>query len=73
MNQESRTVSGALLLALLGGASLGAAAVALTTPKTGQEVRNRLRTRLRTLGLRPKAEAVADGEASDDVPLMQFI
>lgn len=69
MNQESRTVSGALLLALLGGASLGAAAVTLTTPKTGQEVRNRLRT----LGLRPKAEAVADGEASDDVPLMQFI
>jgi gas vesicle protein len=69
MNQNSRTVSGALLLALLGGASLGAAAVALTTPKTGKEVRNRLRT----LGLRLTAKAQADGEASDDVPLMQFI
>ena len=71
MNQEFRTVSGALLLALLGGASLGAAAVALTTPKTGKEVRNRLRT----LGLRltAKAKAKADGETSDDVPLMQFI
>jgi gas vesicle protein len=69
MNQESRTVSGALLLALLGGASLGAAAVALTTPKTGKEVR----TLLRTLGLRLKAKAGADGETSDDVPLMQFI
>ena len=69
MNQEFRTVSGALLLALLGGVSLGAAAVALTTPKTGKEVRNRLRT----LGLRLTAKAQADGEASDDVPLMQFI
>jgi gas vesicle protein len=69
MNQEPRTVSGALLLALLGGVSLGAAAVALYTPKTGKEVRNQLRT----LGLRLMAKAEAEGETSDDVRLMQFI
>jgi gas vesicle protein len=43
MNQNARAISGAMLLTLLGGASLGALAVALTTPKTGREVRNLLK------------------------------
>jgi gas vesicle protein len=43
MNQNARAFSGAMLLTLLGGASLGALAVALTTPKTGREVRHLLK------------------------------
>jgi hypothetical protein len=38
------------LLALVGGAALGAAVVALTTPKTGREVRNALKNSARRLG-----------------------
>ena len=69
MNQESRPFSSALLLTLLTGASLGAAAMALATPKTGREVRNTLRAlRSRLLG---KAEA--DETADDDAKLMQFV
>ena len=69
MNQESRPFSSALLLTLLTGVSLGAASMALTTPKTGSEVRKTLRTlRSRLLG---KAEA--DEPADDDAKLMQFI
>lgn len=37
----------ALMLAVLGGAALGAMAMALTTPKTGREVRSTLRRALR--------------------------
>ncbi|GEM_PF-5910784 len=33
-----------LLLTLLGGAALGALAVAITTPRTGREVRRKLRS-----------------------------
>jgi gas vesicle protein len=69
MNQESRPFLSALLLTLLGGASLGAAAVALTTPKTGKEVRNKLRT----LGIRLMGRAETDGQANNDAKLMQFI
>jgi len=58
-----------LLLTLLGGASLGAAAVAFSTPKTGKEVRNKLRT----LGIRLMGKAEADEQTNDDVKLMQFI
>ena len=43
MNQNARAFSGAMLLTLLGSAALGAAAVALTTPRTGKEVRNLLK------------------------------
>jgi len=69
MNQESHSFCSALLFTLLGGASLGAAAVALTTPKTGKEVRNKLRT----LGIRLMGKAEADEQTNDDVKLMQFI
>lgn len=50
-----------LILALLGGATLGAIALALTTPKTGREIRARLRNlagRFRTR----VAEDLDDGE-----------
>lgn len=43
MNPNARAFSGAMLLALLGSAALGAAAVALTSPRTGKEVRNLLK------------------------------
>ena len=43
MNSNARAFSGAMLLTLLGSAALGAAAVALNTPKTGKEVRNLLK------------------------------
>jgi len=69
MNQKSRPFSSALLLTLLGGASLGAAAVALTTPKAGKEVRNKLRT----LGIRLMGKVEADSQTNDDAKLMQFI
>jgi hypothetical protein len=39
----------AMLLGLLGGAALGALAVALTTPKTGRELRNTLKNAARKL------------------------
>jgi gas vesicle protein len=47
-NDSSRN-SDAMLLALLGGAALGALAVALTTPKTGREVRDTLKATVNRL------------------------
>jgi gas vesicle protein len=44
MRQESSSNQGAMLLSLLGGAALGAIVLALTTPRTGREVRRSLRT-----------------------------
>ena len=49
MQMDSRSTHNTMLFTLLGGAVLGAVAVALTTPKTGQEVRNTLRTAARRL------------------------
>ncbi len=49
----------ATLLALLGGLALGAVVTALTTPKTGQEVREKIRTtarRIRGKGTEPEIE-----------------
>ena len=43
MNERKPSASSSVLLALLGGATLGAIAAVLTTPKTGKEVRARLR------------------------------
>jgi len=40
---ESSSTGTAVLLGLLGGAALGALTVALTTPKTGRELRSSLR------------------------------
>jgi hypothetical protein len=44
---ESGSHACALMLAVLGGAAFGAVAMALTTPRTGREVRNTLRSALR--------------------------
>ena len=57
-----------MLLALLGGVTLGAIAVALTTPKTGKEVRDRLRA----LGRRFRAQAEL-AEMSDEDAVAMFI
>jgi len=46
MRQDSGSPRGALLLTLLGGVTLGAVVMALTTPKTGREVRDTLKTTL---------------------------
>lgn len=59
MRQESPSPRGALLLTLLGGAALGAIVMALTTPKTGHEVRGTLRNTLDRLR----------GRMEDDDPL----
>jgi len=40
---ESSSIQGTMLLSLLGGAALGAIVLALTTPKTGREVRATLK------------------------------
>ncbi|MDR3672704.1 MAG: hypothetical protein P4L36_17790 [Holophaga sp.] len=50
------------MLALLGGAALGAIVMALVTPKTGREVRGTLKTVVRRI--RGKA-----GEDADDEPI----
>jgi gas vesicle protein len=49
MRLDSSSSSNRMLFTLFGGAVLGAIAVALTTPKTGQEVRDTLRTAARRL------------------------
>lgn len=51
-----------IMLALLGGAALGAIVMALVTPKTGREVRGTLKTVVRRI--RGKA-----GEDADDEPI----
>jgi len=43
MKQKAESFSGTMLFTLIGAASLGALAVALTTPKTGKEFQNSLR------------------------------
>jgi len=55
---------GTLLLIILGGAVLGGLAMALTTPKTGREVRAVLRNTLRRLG-----RAVEDLDPLEEDPL----
>jgi len=51
-----------ILLALLGGAAIGAIATALITPKTGREVCSTLRTAARRLCGRPD-------DPADDGPI----
>ena len=62
MKSNARAFSGAMLLTLLGGATLGAAAVALTTPKTGKEVRNLLKG----VAAPSRSAATADVAADED-------
>jgi gas vesicle protein len=60
MSQEKMSVTNVALLSFIGGAVLGAAVVALTTPKSGPEVREDLKA----LGRRAKGKV---GEMSDQV------
>lgn len=59
MSQESTTSMGPILMTFLAGAAVGAVVVALTTPKTGPE----LRGDLKEYGRRAKRKA---GEVSDE-------
>jgi hypothetical protein len=59
MSQEKTTYLGPMLLTLIAGAVLGAAVVALTTPKTGRELRGDLKDFGRRA--RWKAERIAQG------------
>jgi gas vesicle protein len=52
---DSPSTTHAMLWALLGGAALGAAVVALTTPRTGQEVRAGLKNSVKRLRTREEA------------------
>lgn len=49
LRAETIPTCNTILLAVLGGAAIGAILMALTTPKTGREVRNTLRTAARRL------------------------
>lgn len=49
MHTNARTIKSATVFALLGGAVIGAIVMALTTPKTGREVRSTLRNSARRL------------------------
>lgn len=63
MNQESPSSTGTMLLTFLAGAAVGAVVVALTTPKTGPE----LRGDLKDLANRAKRKAGAlAGEAGEN-------
>lgn len=62
MTVRSNANACTLVLAVFGGAVLGALAMALTTPKTGREVRSTLRDSMRRLG-RMEEPAVWDEEA----------
>jgi gas vesicle protein len=58
-----------MLVALLGGAALGAMAVAIATSKTGMEFRNRLRK----LGSRLRGQAEASDLEEGEVAVTAFI
>jgi gas vesicle protein len=60
MRTDTNSTGNTMLFTLLGGVVLGAVAVALTTPKTGQEVRNTLRNTVRRL--RGKAQETSEDE-----------
>jgi gas vesicle protein len=69
MNQEADFISSAMLLTLLGGATLGAIAVVLTTTKTGKEFQGKLRSLAGRFGT--KAGELNPDE--DEVVLAAFI
>jgi gas vesicle protein len=64
MRPDSASQPGTMLLILLGGAVLGGLTMALTTPKTGREVRATLRHSLRRLG-----QVVEDLDPLEEDPL----
>jgi gas vesicle protein len=63
MNQEKTSFTNLAILSFVGGALLGALAVALTTPKTGPEVREALRG----MGRRAKDRAGELGDQAEAV------
>ena len=69
MSQRPVPSSSSMLLALLGGAALGAVTMALITPKSGKEVRDQFRI----LGNRIRSRFQADDESDDDRVDMHFI
>jgi len=58
MSQDSTSSIGPMLLTFLAGAAVGAVVVALTTPKTGPELRGNLKDLARRA--KRKAEGLAD-------------
>lgn len=73
MQQESPSVRGTILLSLLGGAALGAIVVALTTPKTGQEVRGSLKSVVNRFRARNVDAEEALDELADELIEALFI
>jgi len=69
MSQECTSNRNAMLLALLGAATLGAILMALTTPKTGREVRNTLRS----AGNRLRGKVEETDDSDDDMTQALFI
>lgn len=69
MSQRPVPFACATLLALIGGAALGAATVALTTPRTGREVRDRFRV----LANRIRGRVGRHGRSDDEAVEMLFI
>ncbi len=65
MRKDSPSPRGTLLLTLLGGATLGAIVMALTTPKTGREVRDTLRGTLDRLRGRMEEEDPLEVQAHE--------
>ena len=65
MRAESSSPRGAMLLTLLGGVTLGAVVMALTTPKTGREVRGTLKTAIDRLRGRNADDDSLDVSASE--------
>ena len=69
MRIDSRSYLSATLFTLLGSATIGAITVALTTPRTGREVRNSVRK----LGSRLRGQAVASDQEEEEVAFAAFI
>jgi gas vesicle protein len=69
MNPKTDSFSGTMFLALLGGATLGAIAMALTTPKTGKEVLGMLKSLTNRLNARGRELDQYD----DEDPIAMFI
>lgn len=69
MSQKPAPYSSAMLITLLGAAVLGAVAMALTTPKTGKEVRDRVGT----LANRVRGKVVTNDQTEDGGMEMLFI
>lgn len=69
MKIQTNAFPSAMLVALLGGTTLGAMAVAITTSKTGMAFRNRLRK----LGSRLRGQAEASDPEEGGIAVTAFI